>query len=100
MDRYERQSEGRNLRMFHAYPQRLPDRRQVLAEPVALDHLASGAAVIFASDWRFSRPTAATIQRYLIRPLRAPVFAAMSGHPESKGLSEKAMMNAAFPSLV
>eukprot|EP00930_Biecheleria_cincta_P099484 TRINITY_DN91108_c0_g1_i1.p1 TRINITY_DN91108_c0_g1~~TRINITY_DN91108_c0_g1_i1.p1 ORF type:complete len:531 (-),score=71.58 TRINITY_DN91108_c0_g1_i1:110-1672(-) len=100
MDRYGGDGTRRNLRMFHAYPQRLPDRQQVLAEAPALDHLASGAAVVFASDWRFSRQTAATIQRYLIRPLRAIVFAAMSGHPDSNGFSEKAVMSAAFPSLV
>ncbi|CAE8599439.1 unnamed protein product [Polarella glacialis] len=99
-------------RHYAIFEQRLPHHEAFLAPPApegapgvpgpalsADGNNNNDVAVLFAGDWRFSRRTAAAISQFLVRPLRAAVFAVMSGDPVSDGSAERGAMQTAFPSL-
>ena len=60
---------------------------------------ARGTAVLFAGDWRFDEGVVASIQRHLVRPLKAKVFAVVSRRGQRHGWVERRSMKKLLPSL-
>ena len=76
---------------------RLPRPRHSRAGPA--EKGSSGAAVLFAGDWRFDEGVIASIQRHLVRPLQARVFAVISRRKQRRGWAERRAMKKLVPSL-
>ena len=77
---------------------RLPSPRHHSRAGLA-EGLSQGAAVLFAGDWRFDEGVVASIQRHLVRPLQARVFAVISWRRQRRGWAERRAMKKLVPSL-